>query len=238
MKGVELALRFSYITNHLRFCGPKEAEKEFLEYLEKRDNLESVRGCLERFEGLTPYLSAIGLKAGKDRYDYSVVEAYWIGNGLLEGFDDDSLKDIILGLMKRGLPGSVGKRLIEGMPSGLVPHHCFNVFYVGVGQVTGSVETTLTNMENCRVSWGKVVEVLEGSLIVQARVLKRGEKGYFLGEEEVKTVVYLPVMLSGVEKGDWVGIHWGFAASVLTEDQVLNLEKYTLLVLDVVNGKR
>src|SRR3989338_6132626 len=135
MKGIELAARFSYITNSLRFCGPKEASKQFLQYLSKKNN--------------------------KDIFDYEVIEAYWIGNKLLDNFTDDDNKKIIKKLMQRGLPKSIGLDLIKNLPSGLVPHHNFNVMYVGVGRLTGSVETNLQNMDNYRISYGKVLEVLD-----------------------------------------------------------------------------
>ena len=86
MKGVELAARFAYITNFLRYCGPEEASKQFNEYIEKQDNEKDVEASLKKFEGLYPYLSSIAEKTGKIFTDYDVVEAYWIGNKLLDKF--------------------------------------------------------------------------------------------------------------------------------------------------------
>src|SRR3989338_10707502 len=161
MKGIELAARFSYITNSLRFCGPEEASKQFLQYLDKRNNEKKVKDSLLKFEGLYPYLSTIAEKNNKDIFDYEVVEAYWIGNKLLDNITDEDNKKIIRKLMQRGLPKSIGLDLIKNLPSGLVPHHNFNVMYVGVGRLTGSVETNLQNMDNYRISYGKVLEVLD-----------------------------------------------------------------------------
>ncbi len=166
MQGFELALRFSYITNMLRYCGPVEANEQFLEYVEKHDNEEQVMKMLQRFEGLPPYLSAIGKKHGKQMFDYDVVEAYWMGNALLDSFSDDDMKQIIEGLVQRGLPGSIGEDRIAKLPSGMVPCHACNVMYVGVGMLTGSVETTVQNMDNCRISWGKVLEIIDDKLLV------------------------------------------------------------------------
>ena len=171
MKGIELAARFSYITNSLRFCGPKKASKQFLQYLSKKNNEQKVKDSLLKFEGLYPYLSAIAEKNNKDIFDYEVIEAYWIGNKLLDNFTNEDNKTIIKKLMQRGLPKSIGENLINNLPSGLLPHHNFNVMYVGVGRVTGSVETNLQNMDNCRISWGKVLEVLQDKLLVQSNLL-------------------------------------------------------------------
>src|SRR3989344_3302055 len=112
MNGTELALRFSYITNHLQYCGPHEASKQFLEYLQHKNNEELVHQSIRKFEGLYPYLLTIAEKHKRDLFDYEVVEAYWIGNHLLDAFTEDVLKGIIKKLMQRGLPSSIGKELI------------------------------------------------------------------------------------------------------------------------------
>ncbi len=254
MDGTELAARFSYITNSLGFCGPDKASSKFLQYIKDHKNKKEVESALKRFEGLLPYLSTIAEKTGKDFLDYDVVEAYWLGNDLLETFNDDDIKEIIKKLMLRGLPNSIGKELIKNLPAGFFPHHDFNVFYVGVGRTTGSVETTLQNMDNCRISWGRVAEVSKGELIVSTQTLKRNREEeniinteenvrqnagkFFLGEEETKNIVYLPEMLPEVKKGDYVALHWGFAPLILEKHQLNNLKKYSKRILDVMNKSR
>ena len=93
MDGLELAGRFSYITNALGYCGPDCAYEKFLEYVKGNKNTDDIEKALKRFEGLFPYLNAIAKKTGKKFTDYSVVEAYWIGNSLL---DFVSSRDAIL----------------------------------------------------------------------------------------------------------------------------------------------
>ncbi|MFH1072122.1 MAG: DUF6390 family protein, partial [Nanoarchaeota archaeon] len=218
MNGIELASRFSFITNQLHFCGPGTAAKEFLQYMKKKDNTENVRRALQRFEGLYPYLSTIAEKLGKDFLDYDVVEAYWIGNKHLEQFNDDDMKKIIKKLISRGLPKSIGEKLIAHLPYGFFPHHDFNVFYVGVGRTTGSVETTLQNMNNCRTSWGKILEIHGTQLIVASQSVLQQKGKYVLGKEETKTAVFIPEFLPKIKRGDIVALHWGFAPVVLTTE--------------------
>ncbi|HLC50224.1 MAG TPA: DUF6390 family protein [Candidatus Nanoarchaeia archaeon] len=237
MDGIELAARFSYITNSLRYCGPEEASKQFLDYIGKNASAESVRESIKKFEGLYPYLSMIAQKAKMDFLDYDVVEAYWLGNSLLEKFEDDDMKEIVEKLMSRGLPKSIGTELIKNMPHGFVPHHNFNVFYVGVGRTTGAVETNLQNMDNCRVSWGKVVDILGNNLIIQSRPLKKENGILTVGDEETKTAVYIKDMLPSLKKNDYVALHWGFACLVLDDKQLENLIKYTGKILKVVNSR-
>ena len=205
MDALELAARFSFITNALRYCGPKEANEQFRRYFSTKGNAKEVRESLLRFEGLPPYLSAIAKKHGLGMFDGQVVEAYWLGNELLDGFTIDDLKAIVDGLVARGLPQPVGNRLKAEMPTGFVPHHNFNVFYVGVGRTTGSVPTTVQNMDNCRISSGKVAEVIGTNLIVATTTLAERD-GKIIEEESTKTIAYLPELMPDVKKGDVVAI--------------------------------
>ncbi|MFH1916214.1 MAG: DUF6390 family protein [Nanoarchaeota archaeon] len=229
MDGLNLAIRFSYITNRLHYCGPKDSQDVFLRYLEKKDNADNVRSSLKRFEGLWPYLTVIAEKHGLDPFDQRVVEAYWIGNELLDACTNEDNCEVIRRLMKRGLPKSIGEEKIKKMSDGLVPHHVFNVVFVGVGNTTGSVPVTLQNMNNCRPSWGKVVDVQESQVVVASQQIVVKEKKYVL-EPDTKTAVFLPEMLTP-KKGDVVALHWGFACMVLSPGQVQNLELYTSKIL-------
>jgi hypothetical protein len=236
MDGIELALRFSYIVNAepLRYCGPPQAEPEFQRYLAHHDNPQQVREALTKFEALYPYLTTIAQKHHLDPFDYKVVEAYWLGNQLLDAFTTRDMQEIITKLMQRGLLPSLGRKLIHELPEGFFPHHNFNVFYVGVGKTSGKVETTLRNMDNCRPSWGEVAEVLENALIVQTPALKQEHGKYYL-HEEPKTVVYQKTMLPTVSIGDIVALHWGFAPLILTPEQHKNIQHYTEKTLVIMN---
>ncbi len=236
MDGRDLAIRFSYITNSLHYCGPSDAALHFLHYLETQDNPTEVEQRFKNFEGLYVYLDALAKKAGKYFLDYEVVEAYWIGNHLLDLFTDEDMKDIVRKLTKRGLPLSFAEKLIQNMPSGFVPHHNFNVFYVGVGNTSGKVPTTLQHMDNCRTSWGEVVSIVGNVLHVQMQSLTFQSGKYKLLEEETRTVKYLPIMLPDVKEGDMVAIHWGMAGLVLNKNQLENLVKYHEQIIGIMNS--
>ena len=236
MKGIELAARFSYITNALEYCGPKEAGKQIKEYILRRDNEKYLIKSLSRFEGMYPYLKAIADKNKKDVFDYDVVEAYWIGNSLLDSFEDKNIKKIILTLIERGLPKSIGAKLIADLPSGFKPHHSFNVFYVGVGRITGSVETTLHNMNKCMISCGKVVNLRKNKILIKTKNIVKKNNKFSFGEETAKTVSFMPELIKNIKKNDFVAVHWDFAPVKLTSKQVKNLDKYTEKTLKIMNG--
>ena len=235
MKGTELAVRFSYIVNKLGYCGPHKAKESFADYFSKQNDAE-IEKHLKKFEGFYPYLETIAEETGKKFSDFDVVEAYWIGNELLDKCGKDVMVKVIDKLVQRGLPEFIGESLIKELPQNGIPHHLFHVLYVGVGQTTGRVEGTLQNMDNCRPSWGKVVEVMNDKLMVETQPLEAEKNKYKLGKPEIKTVVYMKDMLKGIRKGDFVAIHWGFAPLILTEKQRINLEKYTKKVINIVNS--
>lgn len=234
MNGIDLALRMSYITNALHFCGPNESNEAFLNYVAGKKDEEKVRSCLKRFEGLYPYLSAIANKHGKDFLDYDVVEAYWFGNSLLDNFTIEDMKSIIEKLRARGLPKSIAENKIKTLKKGMVPHHNFNVFHVGVGKVTGSVPTTLTNMDNCRTSVGIVLEVLPAKQLLVKTTRLEQQNGKITQVEDTKTAAYLPDMLGAIKKHDKVALHWGFAAVILTKEQAEAIDSYTKKLLEVI----
>jgi hypothetical protein len=234
MDGTSLAIRFSYMPNALRYCGPKEANKDFLSYFSSGNKkiAAAVEADLKRFEGLYPYLSAIAAKANKRFTDYDVIEAYWLGNKILGKFGSKDMKAIINALVKRGLPAAIAKERIKHLPKGMFPHHNFNVCYIGVGQVTGAVKTTLENMNNCMINSGIVKEVKKNKLVVAKQLLEYDHGKLILGSsEKLSTVAYLPQMLPNVKVGDTVALHWNFAPAILAKRQAKNLGSYTKKLL-------
>ena len=235
MQGVQLAARFSIATNRLRYCGPAEAEPALFRTIVEGKDLEASRHALLRFEALEPYLRAIAAKHGRDVLDHDVVEAYWIGNRLLDAFTREDFQGILDTLVKRGLPRPMAARLGEALPDRPLPHHVFHDAFVGVGNVTGHVETTLPNMEACRPAWARVTRVEGGSLHLEKPVLRLDGRRLEIGPAERETVAYDPRFLPGVSAGDTVALHWNWPALVLDEDQAANLREYTERSLEAAN---
>lgn len=235
MDGIELVSRFSYITNDLCYCGPQEAAPYLLEYIKHQKGEEEVKKYLKRFEGLYPYLKLLAKKAGKDETDYEVVEAYWLGNSLTDKFSKDDMIEFIEELVKRGLVRSLADKLIKNMPVGAIPHHTFHVIYIGVGNIAHTIETNLDNMNNCRISAAKVLQIMDDLLVVSYRPLVSKDGKLILGEEETFSAKYDEEFLPSIKEGDYVALHWGFACLKLSEEQRNNLEKFTSRILDVIN---
>ena len=70
-----------------------------------------MKSLIEKFNTLRPYLELIAKSNGiKDIFDDRVVQAYWIGNELLDKFTISDLEELIDNLVKRGMLKSEGER--------------------------------------------------------------------------------------------------------------------------------
>lgn len=232
--GVRLGARFSLATNRLNYCGPEGAEELLHRAIVTGEGVAEAQRALARFEALVPYLDAIASKHGLDRFDPEVVEAYWIGNALLDPFERSDFVRILEGLVQRGLPRALADRLAAGLPERPLPHHMFHVAYVGVGNVTGHVTTTLANIEACRPAWATVTTVGAGRLGIDRPALITDGDRLALGAPQRSELAYDPRLLPNVRPDDSVAVHWGMPVLQLSEEQLQRLRYWTLAALDAV----
>ncbi|MGP8078285.1 MAG: DUF6390 family protein [Thermoplasmata archaeon] len=236
MDGVQLGARFSIATNRLNYCGPADAEPTLYGAIRSDAGGAAARRALGGFEALMPYLEAIGKKHGLDPFDAPVVEAYWLGNSLLDAFDRDDFRSLLNALTQRGLPRSVADHLAAHLPKAPIPHHMFHVAFVGVGAVTGHVPTTLANVESCRPAWATVLERLPGGSLRVARPSLAVDRGRLvLGPAAPQEVRYDPEVVPEAVPGREVALHWGWPALTLTPAQSEALRQYTRRSLDAAN---
>ncbi len=233
--GVALGARFSLATNRLAFCGPADAEPSLYAAITGTGPGGPARSALARFEALMPYLETIGRVHGRDPFDPEVVEAYWIGNALLDAVPRSAFVALIETLGGRGLPRSIVRRLIDRLPAEAIPHHLFHVAYVGVGAVTGHVETTLANMEACRPAWAEILRTESDRLVVRHPRLTTTAGALALGPEVEESVAYDRRVLPETPAGDFVALHWRWPALLLTAHQLQQLRHYSGRALTAAN---
>ncbi len=235
MDGLALGARFSIATNRLAYCGPADAEPHLYEAIVRGRGSPHAQAALARFEALMPYLEAIAEANGRDPFDREVVEAYWIGNELLEAVDRARFRALLGALTRRGLPPSIARRLDEHLPPHPVAHHVFHVAFVGVGAVTGHVPTTLVNMEACRPAWAEVAGVRNGTLELDGPSLAVERSRLTLRDGTRRALAYDPRVLGRVRAGDQVAVHWSWPALVLDAPTRRALEAWTARSLDAAN---
>ena len=77
-------VRYAFMPNRLRYCGGDDNRTIFQYALEGVTD-GGLTPLLRKFGGALPYLQLIARANGiADPFDERVVEAYWIGNDLLE----------------------------------------------------------------------------------------------------------------------------------------------------------
>ena len=122
------ALRFAayaYPPNALGYCGP-DASHQLLEQVAAGVDDPDLRRLARGFEGAWPYLELIaGANGIRDPLDPRVVEAYWVGNGLLDRVGPrllgDSLEDRFRGRAGRGVAQARRSRARRCRPAPLLP---------------------------------------------------------------------------------------------------------------------
>lgn len=240
MDGVALCSRYAFGPNRLHMCGP-DMNREVLAYLDEGITDLGLVNILRNFKTLYPYLREIARANHiQDPFDRRVVEAYWIGNELLENIAPKNLYHHLvdnLEIKKRLKPQSFN-RLTSKLAQGSRMHHSFHVF--NIWRRTGHADEphTLDSLDNCRVSWGEVVKV-DGPVIAVLRRPLMLLGGKFIlgsaGSTEVARQLEGSSIMDEVKAGDVISIHWGIPCEVLTAPQVANLEKYTQLSIKLAN---
>jgi hypothetical protein len=244
--GPQLFASFAYPPNALGYCGPDDAPA-LLEQLPLLAETRALRAAAMRFEGAWPYLQLIaGANGIADPLDRRVVEAYWIGNPLLEAVDVASLGT---SLEERFRPraGRVWDRLVAPVPAGARPHHNFHVFgvYPWLGLMrSGVVEEPLRVMDRCRIRWGRVEAITADTAVVRTRLLRWDGIRVALGPpviEPARLGLDGRTLAPTVQVGDWCALHWDWVCSRLTRGQVGQLRAWTahtLATCQQVSGGR
>jgi hydrogenase maturation factor len=229
MNGAELAARYAFPPNSLRYCGrttfagalrsgkPRALEKE-----------------LKKFKAHYGYLCLIAGENGLEPFDLRVVRAFWTGNALLDDVSAASLKRFFLRMFRNN--PTRARKLAENIPVGSVPHHSFNPLYVNF--FTDKVERSVRSYDSCCVTWGDVRSVSGKSAVVLRNSIS-GKAGRFVLVKKASRILlekdgvrFIPKL----KKGDTVSVHWGMAIERLTKAQSAALERYTRKNIAAMNA--
>ncbi len=234
-RGLLLHAKHAYMPNSLGYCGPDDRGR-ILQHLEDSRGGEDLVKTLKGFEAAYPFLRLIARSTGKGVFDYSVPEAYWIGNSLLDRvptpeFYRFSHHDLV------GKDPAEVKRIFKTTGASARPHHSF---YVMSTYATSSVadgpnlsvdgrKKVQGMIDSCRISWGEVKEVHGKKLKVEYRPIEVEDGKLRLSKPAVKRVDFNPEVRSfaGVKPGDWVTLHWDYACEVITPRQLRNIARFT-----------
>lgn len=239
--GPTLFARYAYPPNERGSCGPPQ-HRALFEYGAAGVVDPGVEQLARRFAGAWPYLEFIaGVSGISDPLDHRVVEAYWLGNGLLDRIDMTVFGNALMDRFRRQA-GRAWSHLAEAIPAGSVPHHSFHVFnvYPWVGLLGQGRGEPLEILQRCRIRWGQVVTVCGDEVVVRSRPLRYDAGRLQLGPPELETATGAldgVGLTSGLTPGEWVGMHWGWVCDRLTVRQLTNLSRFTLRQLEITNDR-
>lgn len=241
--GAIMFVRYAFPPNYHGACGPPQS-RTFFEYGAQQVVDPGLRDLAAKFAGAWPYLELIANALGiPDPLDRRVVEAYWVGNRLLENVGvrnvGNSMEDRF-----RLRTGRQFGNIADAVNAGGLPHHSYHVFciypWTGLLGDDRRYAQALMVLDRCRVRWGRVLSVAPDQLIVESQPLLFEAGRLFLGEPRAETVERT---LDGVglvpefAVGDWVSMHWEWVCDRLSAGQLAALKHYTALHLDVVNNR-
>ena len=239
--GLQLFARYAYPPNQRGYCGPDEA-RSLIEYAAAGITDPGLAALAQAFHGPLPYLNVMaGVTGIADPFDRRLVEAYWVGNAILDRVDVAAFGRVLDEGFRRRMGGGWGF-FEEAIPAGGVPHHSFHVLavYPWVGMLRGERAEPLEILDRCRIRWGTVLSVSEETAVVSSQPLQWDGRRLFFGVERPETVTLGSDGLSlagAVGPGDTVSMHWDWVCDRLDPAAVGHLRTYTMRHLDMVNTR-
>jgi hypothetical protein len=234
--GPLLFARYALPPNERGLCGPADnaALRGYATAGLTRTDPD-LRQLAGQFAGAWPYLRLIAAANGiADPLDRRVVEAYWVGNSLLDNVRVAEYGAFLDERFRRQA-GRGWESIAAAIPAGAVPHHSFHVFcvYPWTGLLReGRREPSLQVLDSCRISWGRVVTadpivVTRSPLTWDGRLLALGPP--------VPCQVGTGFVI-GLCPGDWVSLHWNSVCDRLTPSRLWALRHYSARHLRLVNA--
>jgi len=237
VSGTTRFVRYAFMPNRLQYCGGDD-NRTILDYAVADVREPPLDRMLRKFSGALPYLQLIAQRNDiADPFDERVVEAYWIGNDLLQRVEARELYDHLRNRYRGELSPRVMDRVAAKAPAGARPHHSFHVLDVWRQTERGRNEV-LATIDSCRISWGRVTAVEPGELVVERAPIELSKGMLVLGtprSERVTRMLEGNGFVSAASVGDVVSIHWSWACEVLDSRQAVALERYTVQHLRLAN---
>ncbi|MBN2066943.1 MAG: hypothetical protein JW744_00565 [Candidatus Diapherotrites archaeon] len=218
------ACLYSLPPNQLGYCGPKQSWQSFQEFLSTPSDalVPKTKGLLSEFYAMFPYLELIAEANSLEPFSQEVIEAYWVGNSLLENIPHSKTQETILSFAKHGMPKSIAERKASGLPQGLLPHHSMHVLYVNF--INPDVKPLVQNLSSCLIQWAEVKSLSKKGVEVKGIELI-SESGELKLREKIKTVQNQFSL--GLKPKDLITVHWNSAIESISKDSLKNLKKFT-----------
>ena len=193
--------------------------------------MQAAKQQLQKFNALHPYLSLIANANGMQPFDLEVVEAYWLGNRLLENVEHKEIQKTIVCLQKHGLPRRIAERKAAELPESILPHHSMHVLYLNF--LSQKVKPFVQNLSNCLIQWATVQKEAKNGIEVKGIEL-------FLESNELKLREKIKTIKNSfnlqLQQGNLVSLHWENAVEKISSERLKNLKEYTSISLKAINN--
>jgi hypothetical protein len=238
VSGPELFARYAYPPNERGYCGPDDPGG-LLDAGTPDADADVARRARD-FEGAWVYLDLIAQAVGvSDPLDARVVEAYWIGNDLLDRIDSGWF----LAELRERLRGQVTGQWASGVPDvgdAVHPHHAFHVFsiYPWVGLLQRDAVVPRTILDQCRITPATVESVDGPRARVAVRPLSWNGRRLGIGDTETRDVRWSDngrSLIPGLAVGDRVSIHWDWVCDIIDDARAATVADYEQRQLAVTN---
>ena len=239
--GPVLFAKYAYPPNSLGYCGPGDPSALLGAAADGTDMI-GLGQLAARFEGAWPYLQLLAACNGlDDPLDRRVVEAYWVGNDLLDRVPPSALA----ASMADRFEHRAGRRfpsLVSAVPAGGIPQHSFHVFavYPWLGLLRAGMDgPPLEVLDRCRIRWGRVEEPAGDVVAVTSRPLTFDGSRLTLGPnrmEQVRRSVDGTGLIDDLRAGDIVSLHWDWVCDRLSPTALGWLRHCTIQNLAAVNS--
>lgn len=257
--GLLMFAKYAFAPNLLEYCGPKN-NKIFLavlrDCLHKQENsdyenlAEELRNLSLQFKAAIPYLHVIAEENNiKDIFNFMVVEAYWLGNNLLNNIRFSKAYDDT----ENRFSGAMGSKKWDKFRNSLLiknikPFHGSHVLniYSKIDFNESQCDIILKAINNCRINFGVVEKIVKNEItdiFSVVRVL------YFplefddfmnlrTGKEKAENFYLLDNNYENIRAGDIVSLHYEYICGKLSIRQKNNLEYWNNYHLKIFNSNK
>ncbi len=238
MDGVLRCSRYAFGPNRLHLCGP-DANREIWDYLNAGFTDFGLQKLLKGFEALFPYLQYLAQEHHiQDPFDARVVEAYWLGNELLDTTDVRTLyRHLTEGLRLKDMLSQKKFQLLEArVGKGMLPNHNYHVLTVPKRMGHQEAEADPFFMDSCRISWGTVTAVSGPTITLSYEPLIYKDGVMSLGtavEKKVTRRLEADYDIEMLQAGQIVTLHWDIPCEVITKEEAMKLRRYTEKAMEI-----
>ncbi|MCD5396389.1 MAG: DUF6390 family protein [Candidatus Pacebacteria bacterium] len=231
MKGLKLAVQFLLGTADLGICFPLEKTTILKDFLKNPTKFsQKTQELVEHTPACFPYFKAIAQLTGiQDPLAFEIVEAYFIGNHLLRNLErkSEQVREVLIRHFSK-----IQEKFLS-LPNDFLPHHNFHVYLLG--SVTGKIEPVPEVLNLCRISWARVVAYQKKEIVVEYRPIVWKKGRYVIDKKTTVSIPSTSQIISEIQEGDWVALHWNNLCAKLNPPQVKELYYFTQKAINLAN---